>query len=68
MAMRRELRIAIFLMLEAWAKVEADVRHLNPQEHRRIQRLREDWGRSLEHFVQLMEERDSIQTSKEKPK
>lgn len=59
----RNARIAIFLMLEAWAKIEADVRGKNPQEYRRIQLLREDWGRSLEHFVQLMEERDSAESS-----
>ena len=59
----RKARIAIFLMLEAWAKIEADVRSLNPQEHRRVQRLREDWGRSLEQFVQLMEERDSPEST-----
>src|ERR1041385_9149752 len=45
-------RVAGFLMLEAWAKIEAEVRAKNPQEHRKIQRLREDWGRSLEQFVE----------------
>jgi len=49
-------RIAVFLMLEAWAKVEAEVRVKNPAEHRKIQRLREDWGRSLEQFVEQLKE------------
>ena len=49
-------RIALLLMLEAWAKIESDVRGLNPTEHRLIQRLREDWGRSLDLFVQKFNE------------
>jgi hypothetical protein len=43
-------------MLEAWAKIESDIRGLNPTEHRLIQRLREDWGRSLDLFVQKFNE------------
>ena len=49
-------RIALLLMLEAWAKIESDIRGLNPTEHRLIQRLREDWGRSLDLFVQKFNE------------
>jgi hypothetical protein len=58
----RRARIAVFLMLEAWAKVEAEVRGRNPVEHRRIQLLREDWGRSLEQFIEEMHARQEKAT------
>jgi len=44
-------RIVLLLMLEAWAKIESDVRSLSPTEYNLIQRLREDWGRALNVFV-----------------
>ena len=46
-----DAKIAVFLMLEAWAKVESEA---VKDEKRRLQRFREDWGRSLDEFVSMM--------------
>lgn len=52
----KDTRIALLLMLEAWARIESDTRSLNPNEQRLIQRFREDWGRSLEGFIEKFNE------------
>lgn len=52
----KDTRIALLLMLEAWAKTESEARSLNQDEQRLIQRFREDWGRSLETFVRKFNE------------
>jgi hypothetical protein len=46
-------KTAIHLMLEAWAKTELEI--LIDQERRRVHRMREDWGRSLEDFIVQIE-------------
>jgi hypothetical protein len=46
-------KLCVLLMLEAWAKVEAEA--IN-KEKRQLQRTREDWGRVLEQFILSMKE------------
>ena len=46
-------KTAVHLMLEAWAKTELEI--LTDQEKRRIHRMREDWGRNLEIFINQIE-------------
>ena len=58
----KDTRIALLLMLEAWARIESDTRSLNPNEQRLIQRFREDWGRSLEGFIEKFNESSKSQS------
>ena len=46
-----DAKVAVFLMLEAWAKVESEA---VSNEKRLLHRVREDWGRSLDQFVSRM--------------
>lgn len=46
-------KIAMHLMLEAWAKNEADA--LVDTERKMLHRIREDWGRHLESFIEELE-------------
>ncbi len=47
-------RTAMFLVLEAWAKIESDTRQMNPQQYRIYQGIRSDWGRTLSSFIDGM--------------
>lgn len=52
-----DARVAMLLILEAWGKLEVEAR---APEERRMQQMREDWGRVLERFVrQLQADRSS---------
>ena len=53
----REMQTTIFLMLEAWASVESQA---VLEEKRKIMRMREDWGRKLEDFVEQLEKRKGL--------
>jgi hypothetical protein len=48
----KDAKTAMMLMLEAWAKLEIQA---TADEKRKIQRMREDWGRWLEDFVRQMQ-------------
>ena len=58
----KDTRIALLLMLEAWARIESDTRSLNQNEQRLIQRFREDWGRRLEEFIEKFNESNKPQS------
>ena len=47
-------RLIIHLILEAWAKKEANS-NLLPPEKKQLHRIREDWGRNLEMFIETYE-------------
>lgn len=47
-----DARLCSLLMLEAWAKIESESKD---NDKRKLQLLREDWGRVLEDFIHEME-------------
>ncbi len=52
-------KIAVHLMLGAWAKNEVAV--LIDKEKRRLHRIREDWGRTLELFIEQLERDEHLE-------
>lgn len=47
---------AMYLMLEAWAKLESDVRGKDPKEYKMYQKIRSDWGVTLSDFIEGLNE------------
>lgn len=53
----KDAKIAMMLMLEAWAKIETQAVQ---DEKRKLQRMREDWGRWLEDYVRQMQSENKL--------